>query len=101
MFRADHHNPNCQNPDHRDDKEYRLNYRAPWSELNKLINRFKDNEWLSVRVVMSTSQGKTVCGVEGCPHVDFAYGNHMWSPHVITQIICGTSYTVITFEVYK
>ena len=62
MFWVDHHNPNCQNPGHRDGKEYRLNYRAPWSELNKLINRFKDNEWLSVRAVMPN--GKRSCPLE-------------------------------------
>ena len=50
--------------------------------------------------VAAASQGKTVCGVEGCPHVDFTYGNHMWTPHVDTQTTCGTSHAVITCEVY-
>ena len=48
----------------------------------------------------TSSQGKTVYDLKGCPHVDFTYGNHMWTPHVDTKTTCGPSYTMLTYEVY-
>ena len=52
------------------------------------------------KYISDPSQGKTVYDLKGCPHVDFTYGNHMWTPHVDTKTTCGPSYTMITYEVY-
>ena len=62
MFWMDHHNPQCKIPGHRDAANYRLDYRMPWSEADKLISVFKENEWLTVAPILSN--GKRSCPLE-------------------------------------
>ena len=38
MFYRDFHNENVKDLNHIDAKEFRLNYRMPWTEANKLVN---------------------------------------------------------------
>ena len=55
-------NMNCRDPSHVDGKEYRNNYRMPWSEAEKLIQIFKDEGWLEVNETMPT--GQKSCPIE-------------------------------------
>jgi hypothetical protein len=60
MFYKDFHNINCKNPQHRDGKEFRTNYRMPWSSANKLYRLFIENSWLVVRC----RNGQPTCPLE-------------------------------------
>ena len=63
MFWIDHRvNMNCRDPTHLDGKEYRQNYRMPWSEAEKLIQLFKKEGWLQVND--TTATGKKSCPIE-------------------------------------
>ena len=63
MFWIDHRvNLNCRDPLHLDGKEYRNNYRMPWSEAEKLIKLFKEEGWLGVQETMPT--GQKSCPIE-------------------------------------
>ena len=63
MFWIDHRvNMNCRDRTHLDGKEYRKNYRMPWSEAEKLIQLFKQEGWLEVNA--TTATGKQSCPIE-------------------------------------
>lgn len=63
MFWIDHRvNINCRDPMHLDGKEYRNNYRMPWSEAEKIIHIFKKEGWLEVNPMTAT--GKKSCPIE-------------------------------------
>ena len=46
MFYRDFHNPSCRKLGTKDAKEFRLNYRMPWSEANKLVRLFVRKKWV-------------------------------------------------------
>ena len=63
LFWIDHRvNMNCRDTTHLDGKEYRQNYRMPWSEAEKLIQLFKTEGWLEVNP--TTASGKKSCPIE-------------------------------------
>ena len=63
IFWKDHRvNLNCRDMSHADGKEYRTNYRMPWTEVEKLIQTFKKEGWLEVEETMPT--GKKSCPIE-------------------------------------
>ena len=63
MFWVDHCvNMNCRDREHADGKEYRTNYRMPWSETDKIIQKFKQEDWLHVKETMPT--GEKSCPIE-------------------------------------
>ena len=46
MFYKDYHNPECKLLGHRDAKEFRVNYRMPWTEADKLVRLFVNKKWV-------------------------------------------------------
>ncbi len=65
MFYQDYHNKNVQDLSHVDAKEFRLNYRMSWSEVQKIVQLFVDKQW-----VVSNAGGISrvnVCGRSVCP----------------------------------
>ena len=46
MFYIDYHNPNVQNLAHIDAKEFRLDYRMPWTEVHKIVRLFVEKKWV-------------------------------------------------------
>ena len=49
MFYRDYHNANVRVTDHIDAKEFRLNYRMPWSEVHKLVHLFVQRGWVKCK----------------------------------------------------
>ena len=46
MFYRDYHNVNVRDPTHREAKEFRLDYRMPWSKANRIVNMFIEKGWV-------------------------------------------------------
>ena len=64
MFYRDFHNPAVRVLGHRDAKEFRLNYRMPWTEVDKLVRLFVSNKWV---VTQKECDKRRVPGQLVCP----------------------------------
>ena len=64
MFYRDFHNPSVQDLTHRDAKEFRGNYRMPWSEANKIVCLFVAKKWV---VTQEECDRRRVAGQRVCP----------------------------------
>lgn len=45
-FYRDYHNENVRVKGHTDAKEFRLDYRMPWTKVNELVELFVNNKWV-------------------------------------------------------
>ena len=64
MFYRDYHNPTCRILTHIDAKEFRLNYRMPWTEANKIVRLFVSKKWV---VTQEECDLRRVKGQRVCP----------------------------------
>ena len=64
MFFRDYHNPCVQDLTHRDAKEFRMNYRMPWTEVHKIVRLFIERKWV---VTQEECDKKRVPGQRVCP----------------------------------
>ena len=64
MFYKDYHNTQCKLLGHRDAKEFRLNYRMPWTEADKLVRLFIKNKWV---ITQDECDRRRVPGQRVCP----------------------------------
>ena len=74
MFYRDFHNPNVKILNHIDAREFRLNYRMPWTEANKLVHTFVRRGWVK------TTKARTheICGHSVCPPEIKILGTLYW-----------------------
>jgi hypothetical protein len=64
-FYRDYHNPNVRQLDHIDAKEFRLDYRMPWTEVHKLVSTFVNRGWVKQSKKLSHHiMGHVVCPPE-------------------------------------
>ena len=75
MFYRDFHNPCCRTPDTKDYKEFRLNYRMPWTETNKLVRMFVTNKWV---ITQEECDKRRVKGQKVCPPEIKILGTLYW-----------------------
>ena len=95
MFYTDYHNVNVQDPTHRDGKEFRLNYRMPYSEAKKLVDLFIVRRWLP-------HNNKNVTGRSYCPAEIKILGTLYWlgegcSFRTIYNV-SGRVYSAVSFQ---
>ena len=64
MFYKDFHSRTCRVLGHKDAKEFRLNYRMPWSEASKLVRQFIENKWV---ITQEECDRRRVKGQKVCP----------------------------------
>jgi len=76
MFYRDYHNPNVRNRDHADAKEFRRDYRMPWSEVRKLVDMFVQNKWVALD--RRTSKTSWTVGSRVCPPEIKILGTLYW-----------------------
>ena len=77
MFYRDFHSPTCMHRvlGHRDAKEFRLNYRMPWSETNKLVLLFIRKKWV---ITQAEVYRRRVGGLKVCPPEVKVLGTLYW-----------------------
>ena len=75
MFYRDYHNPNVRTLRHADAKEFRLNYRMPWTEVNKIVRLFVNNKWV---ITQKECDKRRVKGQRVCPPEIKILGTLYW-----------------------
>ena len=75
MFYRDFHSPTCRVLDDRDAKEFRLNYRMPWTEVNKLVHLFVQKKWV---ITQEECDHRRVKGQKVCPPEIKILGKLYW-----------------------
>jgi hypothetical protein len=75
MFYRDFHNRNVQDLGHRDAKEFRLNYRMPWADVDKLVKLFVEKKWV---VAEQHAKGHYITGCKVCPPEIKILGTLYW-----------------------
>ena len=75
MFYRDFHSPTCRILGHRDAKEFRLNYRMPWTEANKLVRLFVHKKWV---ITQKECDKRRVGGLKVCPPEIKVLGTLYW-----------------------
>ena len=73
MFYRDLDHPTCTVPDHKDVKEFRLNYRMPWTKVNKLVRLFILKNWV---MTQDECDERMVVGLKVCPPKIEILGTH-------------------------
>jgi len=75
MFYRDYHNPSCQKLGTMDAKEFRLNYRMPWTEVRKLVRLFARKKWV---ITQKEIDQRRVGGLKVCPPEVKILGTLYW-----------------------
>ena len=75
MFYRDYHNPNVQKDGHIDAKEFRLNYRMPWTEVHKLVHLFVRRGWCKRNTIKRRHH---IAGYGPCPPCIKILGTLYW-----------------------
>lgn len=74
IFYRDYHNPNVQDLDHIDGREFRLDYRMPWTEVEKLVKLFVKRGW----VVSPSTKSHYMMSKNICPPEIKILGTLYW-----------------------
>ena len=74
MFHRDYHSPTCRKLGTKDAKEFRLNYRTPWTEVNKFVRLFVRKKW----VITQKECDQRRVGVKVCPPEVKILGTLYW-----------------------
>ena len=75
MFYRDYHNPNCRILTNIDAKEFRVNYRMPWTEADKIVRKFVVKKWV---VTQEECDRRRVKGQRVCPPEIKILGTLYW-----------------------
>ena len=75
MFYRDFHSPTVRVSGHTDAKEFRLHYRMPWTETNKLVRLFVSKKWV---ITQEECDKRGVKGQEVCPPEIKILGTLYW-----------------------
>lgn len=75
MFYRDYHSLTCRSEGHIDYKEFRLNYRMPWTECHKLVCMFVKNKWV---ITQEECDKRRVKGQQVCPPEIKILGTLYW-----------------------
>ena len=75
MFYRDFHSPTCRDLTHIDAKEFRINYRMPWTEADKIVRLFVEKKWV---ITQAECDKRRVKGQRVCPPEIKILGTLYW-----------------------
>ena len=96
QFIQDLENPFCQDPKHIDGREFRLNYRMPWQQVQNLITTFENHpEWLPTRRMRANGRGR-------CPLSILIMGVLYWCGEGCTwRNVENVAGRVVSYETFR